>query len=257
MRPQTVAPSGRDDERREPAAAADGAQRGTEPAANREAAKESGATSMILAMGLIGLISGVLIVASFQLTLPVITKNKAAALERAVFEVLPGAKTKVVYEWKKGGALVPVKHEKSGALYLYAGFDANKKLVGIAIPAEGQGFQDTIKLIYGYSPSCRCVVGLKVLESKETPGLGDKIESDPAFRANFKALKIVLGSDGHSIATPVELAKKGKKEKPYQIEAITGATISSRAITAILKASTTAVVPVIMRNLTVLAKEVR
>ena len=30
------------------------------------------------------------------------------------------------------------------------------------------------------------VIGMKVLESKETPGLGDKIEKDSAFVAEFR-----------------------------------------------------------------------
>ena len=46
------------------------------------------------------------------------------------------------------------------------------------------GYQDVIRiLLYGYSPEHQAIVGMRVLESRETPGLGDKIEKDPAFLA--------------------------------------------------------------------------
>ena len=45
------------------------------------------------------------------------------------------------------------------------------------------GYQDTIRVIYAYSFADRAIVGMQVLESKETPGLGDKIEIDADFVA--------------------------------------------------------------------------
>ena len=62
-------------------------------------------------------------------------------------------------------------------------------LVGFAIPAEGAGFQDTIKLIYGFDAASHRVVGMGVLESRETPGLGDKIAKDADFLASFRDLR--------------------------------------------------------------------
>jgi electron transport complex protein RnfG len=91
-----------------------------------------------------------------------------------------------------------------------------------------------------------------VLESKETPGLGDKIMKDADFIANFEALDTKLGDDGESMVHPIELAKHGEKTDPWQVEAITGATISSRAVANILRASTAQTVPVIARNMDVL-----
>lgn len=216
-------------------------------------ATEVSSFRMVAAMGLIGLVSGVLIVAAYQLTLPTILKNKARALEKAVLNVVPGARSRVAFR-VAGAKLVLMEKDDLTATRVFACYDAQKKLVGVAVEAQGQGFQDTIKLIYGYSPACDCVVGMMVLESKETPGLGDKIETDENFKANFKKLEVKVAADGKSIRHPIELAKAGKKDKPFQIEAITGATISSRAITKILAASTKTIVPIIRRNLTVLLK---
>ena len=43
------------------------------------------------------------------------------------------------------------------------------------------GYQDVIRVLYGYSFAEEAVVGIRVLESKETPGLGTRIETDPDF----------------------------------------------------------------------------
>lgn len=204
-------------------------------------------TKMIVTMGALGLVCAVLIVAAFQFTLPAIERNKAAALERAIFDVIPNATSKAAFA-EKDGVLVPAEEAPAGQVY-YAGYDGEHRLVGVAMEASGQGFADVVKVIYGYAPATGAVVGMKVLETHETPGLGTKIETDPAFRANFEALEVKVDGSGNGIANPIVLVKPGKKTQAWEIEAITGATISSRAVTDILHASTATSVPVIMKNM--------
>ena len=55
------------------------------------------------------------------------------------------------------------------------------------LTAAAQGYADVVRVLYGYDPACACIVGMTVLESKETPGLGDKIDTDPDFLLNFKS----------------------------------------------------------------------
>jgi electron transport complex protein RnfG len=203
---------------------------------------------MVLTMGGIGLFCGVLIVLTFQLTLPIITVNKARALEKAIFDVIPAATSKVTFK-QVGDKLEPLEGEDPIATKYYAGYDNDGRLVGVALEAAGQGFQDIVSVLYGYSPACKCVIGMKVMASKETPGLGTKIETDPAFRANFDALDVALTDDDERIANPIVLVKPGKKTDAWQIESITGATISSQAIADILEKSTAVLVPVIENNL--------
>jgi electron transport complex protein RnfG len=222
-------------------------QAGAAPTVPLPTAAGTSGTKMIVTMGTLGLVCAVLIVAVFQLTQPAIERNKAAALERAIFEVIPGATSKTVFA-EKDGKLVPAE-EAPGALRYFAGYDDDHRLVGVAVEASGQGFADIVKLIFGYAPDKGAVVGMKVLESHETPGLGTKIETDPAFRANFEALDATLNASGDGIANPVVLAKNGKKTQPWEIEAITGATISSRAVTSIMHDGTAHTVPIIMNNL--------
>ncbi len=213
--------------------------------------KEVTSTRMILTMAAIGLLAGFLIVFTYRTTLPIIEKNRQEYLERAIFEVLPDATTKKVFVVTPDGKLEPTTDIHTKAPKVYAGYNAEGKLVGIALEARGQGFQDVISLIYGYDPYKQAIIGMKVLESKETPGLGSKIETDPEFLANFKALDVTITPEG-KIVHPIELVKKGKKTHDWQIEAITGATISSRAVTNILRKSTEKALPIILKNLEVL-----
>ena len=186
-----------------------------------------------MTLALAGLFSGLAIVGIYEVTLPRITANKAAALKRAVFEVVPGSERMERMVWVDG-QLVNEKNEEVVPA-IYAAFDADDALTGYAIPADGPGFQDNIKLIYGFNPAERRVVGMSVLESRETPGLGDKIEKDPDFLANFEALDVALTEDGQGLRNVIEPVKHGAKEHPWQIDGITGATISSKAIAKIFK----------------------
>ena len=110
---------------------------------------------------------------------------------------------------------------------VYAAYGDDGRFIGYAIPAEGAGFQDTISLIYGYDPARKRIVGLQVLESRETPGLGDKIFSDQGFLGSFKDL---------AVEPQVDLTKE-KRTADNQVDAITGATISSTAVVKIVNAA--------------------
>jgi electron transport complex protein RnfG len=110
------------------------------------------------------------------------------------------------------------------------------------------GFADVIKVIYGYDPNREKVVGFYVLESKETPGLGDLIEKDPAFLANFDSLDVALSEDKNSVKNPVITVKNGQKKNAYEVDGITGATISSRAIGKALNTSTNEMLPLLFKN---------
>lgn len=195
-----------------------------------------GAFRLVASMAGVGFAAGVLIVVSYQATLAKIRRNKEEALREAVLRVVPGARRLVAFSKGADGRLA----RGEGAETYYACYGERGELAGMAIEAQGQGFQDTIRLLYGYSPRTERIVGFEVLESKETPGLGDKIDSDRRFKENFRNL---------DVKHPIKLAKHGEKTQEWEIEAITGATVSSRAVEAILKASLAAAVPLIRESL--------
>ncbi|MEN8131000.1 MAG: FMN-binding protein [Pseudomonadota bacterium] len=106
-----------------------------------------------------------------------------------------------------------------------------------------------VRTLYGYSPTCECIVGIKVLDSKETPGLGDKVETDKDFLANFEALDARLNEDKSAMLHDIKTVKHGSKTQPWLIDAISGATITSKAIGRGLAESTRRNLPLLARHL--------
>ena len=192
---------------------------------------------MYRAMVGVGVCCGLLIVTVYQVTLPVIEKNKAEALQAAIFEVLPGATTSATYRLEEPNGFQLSDAKAVGEQRVYAGYDADRNLVGLAVEAHGMGYQDVIRLIYGYSFDENAIVGIRVLESKETPGLGDKIETDPDFLENFRRLDVSLSEDQEALAHAIVPVKHGEKTNPWEVDGITGATISSKAVASILDRS--------------------
>ncbi|HEY0672902.1 MAG TPA: FMN-binding protein, partial [Longimicrobiales bacterium] len=89
-----------------------------------------------------------------------------------------------------------------------------------AIIGAQPGFADVILLIFGYDPTTKQLLGMKVLDNKETPGLGDKIVKDSAFVAEFVRA-----------VAPLRGVKQGAgKGGKGEIDMITGVTISSRTV---------------------------
>jgi len=157
----------------------------------------------------IGIISAISISFMAQYAYPIIEKNRAAALRQAILAVLPGAERFETIDEKDK---------------IYRGLNGNSETVGYAFAGEDGGYQGIIKMMIGISPDMQTLTGIIILENLETPGLGAKITSDE-FRSQFKNL---------SVQEPVEYILNKPPEKPNQIQAITGATISSRAVVNIL-----------------------
>jgi electron transport complex protein RnfG len=196
----------------------------------------------------IGLLCALMIVVTFETTLPMIKKNQAEALERAIFRVLPGAESKEVFVYQDGSGFTLTENPEAEGTKVYAGYSSDGSLSGIAIEASGMGFADIIRILYGYDINKQQVVGFNVLESKETPGLGDKIEKDDDFLANFEGLDVSIDENTGSLVNTVVPVKYGKKENPWEVDGITGATISSRAIGDILGMSTGEWIPILYRQ---------
>ncbi|RIV30401.1 FMN-binding protein [Flagellimonas lutimaris] len=214
---------------------------------NIEMHNPASSKKMLMAMVGIGIISAFLIVMTFELTLPRVQRLKAEALEKAILEVLPGTVRTQAFGVSTNGELVKIEEGDKTETTLYAGYDKDEMLVGYAIEAAGQGYADIIRILYGYDPDEQKLIGFQVLESKETPGLGDKIEKDEGFLNNFKALDVSVSEDG-KLRNKVITVKQGEKQNPWEIDGITGATISSRAIGNIVGTSTTEVVPILYQE---------
>lgn len=210
---------------------------------------------MYRAMVGIGLLCGLLIVTAYVLTGPVIRRNQAAALQEAIFTVLPAARAARTFRWGEDGGFTPVAEAPRGAAVVYAAYDDAGALLGVAVEAQGMGYQDVIRVLYGYAPEREAIVGLAVLDLRDTPGLGDRIETDADFLRNFDQLDVRLAADGAALAHPIAAVPRGARQEPWQVDTITGATITSTAVADMLRDSAAVWVPRIRARLADFARE--
>jgi len=206
---------------------------------------------MLRAMVGIGVICAVLIVFTYEATLPRIEKLKAEALQEAIFEVIPGISEIEAFSYDNNTFSPAAENSQN---IIYAGYDDQGELKGLAISANGIGYAGNISILYGYDPNNQQVIGFYVLESKETPGLGDKIEKDTKFLDNFSALDLTLDESNEELKNKVTTVKSGAKVNGWEIDGITGATISSRAIGVIVNQSASVWAPIIYQNQAVFKK---
>ena len=163
--------------------------------------KRTSAWEMYRAIVGIGAFCALLIVSVFNATAARIADNKARFLASAVAQVLPASDSTVEVTVDGSGALVAAAD--SADLPVFLGYGEDGELVGAVITAQGMCYADNIRVLYAYSFEKQAITGFKVLESKETPGLGDKVEIEPHFLANFDALDARLDEDGSALANAI------------------------------------------------------
>jgi electron transport complex protein RnfG len=206
--------------------------------------------AMIRTLGLVSAICGLIIVGAYQGTYDAVAANKRIALERSVFKVIPAAKSIAEFNALPGGGIEPVgATAPAGATRFFAAYDAAGQLAGIAAEGGAKGYADTVRIMFGYDVACQCIVGIGVVSMRETPGIGDKIVTDKDFLANFKALDAKLNADLSALANEVKTVKHGSKSNPWQIDAIAGATITSRAVGKAINDTAQALLPTLVPNL--------
>jgi electron transport complex protein RnfG len=206
------------------------------------AAPPVSARHMIAVLGSVACIAGVLVVTAYELALPRIQQNRAIALERAIARVYPGAAAHRAFLVTEQGLVHSDDPAPSGQV-VYSVFDANGRFLGIAAEAAARGYQDVVRLLYAYSPACQCITGIHVLRNNDTPGIGDKIAKDAQFLENFRALDARLDDRQQALRHAIVTVKHGSKTEAWQIDAISGATITSKAVGRALNDSAQALLP--------------
>lgn len=102
----------------------------------------------------------------------------------------------------------------------YKGFDENGGVVGYTMTEKSKGYGGDVEVMIGIDSTKDSVSGVVILSHNETPGLGaNAVKED--FRNQFKQ---VLPGDGFKVI-------KNASPAQGEIEALTGATITSRAVT--------------------------
>ncbi|MBP7462233.1 MAG: FMN-binding protein [Candidatus Delongbacteria bacterium] len=153
-----------------------------------------------------------------QKTQPLINLQKQKETRDAVMEVLPA-----------GSKIIEEIIGTSGQPGYFIGYsDESRQIInGYAILCKGKGYSsDSIQTLVGTDTSFT-ITGTKVIFQKETPGLGDKI----GLSGKYGGKKQIWTHQFTSLAADRIRLNKDHPGQPGAIEALTGATISSRAVT--------------------------
>lgn len=168
-------------------------------------------TNMVLSLLGITLVASLAVGVIYRVTAGPIADAKTAKLTNAIAQVLPPFDN-------TPGDSVQTLNIDGGEVKIYSG-TKNGQPVGYAIESfSNNGFSGEVRLIVGFNPD-GTIYRTEVLSQHETPGLGDKMErSKSDFAQQF---------DGKNPADfHLAVSKDGG-----DVDAITAATISSRAYT--------------------------
>lgn len=178
---------------------------------------------LLAVLGGSGALAGLLLVLAWQWTTPRVAAHRARVEQVAIAEVLKSpARTDTLF--LQNGTLSRTPTGETTRLErVVQGFDEQGRRIGVAVVAGAPGFADVITVMIGFDPGSGVLTGIKILGQKETPGLGDKIELDPAFRQQFEGAR-----------APLSAVRGRSGGDRSQVATITGATISSRAIVRIV-----------------------
>jgi len=173
------------------------------------AKKESTFINMVATLFLVTFVSSAAVAFVYEATKEPIAQAKLEKKTRAIRSVVPEFDNNPIEESYTINSSI-------GLLSCYPAKMSNQ-LVGTAIESiTNKGFGGTVKLMVGFLPN-GIIKDIAVLEHKETPGLGDKMDkskSDFSLQFNNK----------DPAKTKLSVSKDGG-----DIKAITAATISSRA----------------------------
>ncbi|MFA6609345.1 MAG: RnfABCDGE type electron transport complex subunit G [Candidatus Omnitrophota bacterium] len=158
-------------------------------------------------LGVICLLATLVLAATYQVTKPKIEAQMRLEEQAALKAILPAADS--------------FKEKTLDGIEYFEAFKGGS-LSGYCLKITASGYGGYIRLIAGITPD-GVIKGVRILEHQETPGLGSQIdqvkpgEKDPWFLRQF------VGKSARTVAV--------KKD----IDAITGATISSEAVTGAIR----------------------
>lgn len=150
--------------------------------------------------------AGVIMASVFAKTAPIMAEAQRREKEEALKRLMPEAeKITEAGKWEPFG-----KHAE-----YYEGKKGNDT-IGYIASTYGKGYSSYISILVAVDPDMK-VKKISILSHGETPGLGDEIEQE-YFKKRFEGKAL-------------EQLEVVKTETTDKIQAISGATISSRAVT--------------------------
>ena len=163
-----------------------------------------------------GTVSGGLLFGINSLTAKKIAQNEELKLKSAVLDVLEVPyRPENVLELFDGN----VKILEKGDSLFYASVDGTT-----AFKFKGPGLWGTIEGILSINPDLKTIRVLRILHQEETPGLGGRI-AEPEYLQGFRDKEVI---------PKINFVPSGKAKANNEVDAITGATGSSKALERLL-----------------------
>ena len=135
----------------------------------------------------------------------------------------------------EGSSLVPKEDDiailkrRENIAPLYVWYDSENKIQKVVLPIRGYGLWGTL---YGYlslDSDLNTIKGIEYYDHKETPGLGGEVDN-PAWKSDWNGKK-VYSDEGNVIL----YVTKGPSTNDYEIDGISGATLTSNGVTNMIK----------------------
>lgn len=158
-------------------------------------------------LALITAISALVLGFTNHITAPKILEAEIKTNQEARLTVLPNADSFEIVELADNENIIEVYAGKSG-----------EEVTGYTIKSKSNGFGGALEILTGISQTGE-ITGMKVLKHTETPGLGANAEKD-SFQSKFV---------GKNSTDKVQINKL-EPQKDSEVQAITGATITSKAV---------------------------
>jgi len=140
-------------------------------------------------------------------------------IDNQVLEFVKGPAVRTLFEGAANNPIADRFTLKDGDVertFFVAVYDGEPR--GIAFETSGKGYGGDVGVMVGINVQDDKLLGVGVTTHGETPGMGAKAKTDPSFVSQFK---------GQSATEPMKVVADGGS-----INAISGATITSRAVSA-------------------------
>jgi len=170
-----------------------------------------------LVLFLTGLIITAILAVVYGITNPIITDSKAREQADSLRRALPAADA--FDAARDAGMLAADGFTVPDTVATVFRGTTGGKFAGYAVVVEPKGYGGKMNLIAGIDAD-GAVVSVLLVSQNETPGLGSRA-AEPAFLGQFAGL---LTTDGPAVV-------KKASDRKGDIQALTGATVTSRAVT--------------------------
>jgi Na+-transporting NADH:ubiquinone oxidoreductase subunit C len=127
------------------------------------------------------------------------------------------------------------EQERNYPVFIYKGEQGTIYLVAV----RGNGLWDKIWGTIAIKDDLNTVLGASFGHAAETPGLGAEITDNPNFSKQFQGKSLYNGSEYVSVA----VVKGRAKDASHEVDGITGATITSNGVTAMMQKGIAAYLP--------------